>query len=354
MKTSQSEVLFSYLNKDIYSITLENDQGMKVSLSNYGGLIQSIILPDRFGNYIDVVLGFDHIKDYTSTDYLAHYSYLGAIIGRYANRIDCARFPLEGQVVEVSANIPPHQLHGGFSGFDKKVWDVVSLESKPFPKATFRYLSKDGEEGFPGNLQAEIIFELNNLNELKLTITAQTDQATAVNMTHHSYFNLNGDGSSIAEHLVEIPASYYLAQNEDYVVTGEMIAVENTSHDFRKLKAISQDWKEGEGYDQAFALDKAKGVWGTAAMAYSAQTGIKLEVITDQPGVQFYTGKYLNVKNGKKGMHYRPFTSFCFETQQHCNAVNIPDFPNTILKPGEKYLHTTTFKFGVDKELKAS
>lgn len=348
MKTTQSEVLFSYLNKDIYSVTLENDQGMKVSLSNYGGLIQSIVLPDRFGNFIDVVLGFDHIKDYLSVDYLAHYPYFGAIIGRYANRISRAQFPLQGESVQLTANTPPHQLHGGFSGFDKKVWDLVALKSKPLPSATFRYLSKDGEEGFPGNLEAEIIFELSNANELSLKIKARTDKATAVNMTHHSYFNLNGDGSSIADHQVKIPAAHYLAQDEDYVVTGQVIPVDNTSKDFRQTKAIGANWTEGEGYDQAFVLEKPNKAHATAAVAYSAQTGIKMEVLTDQPCVQFYTGKYLNVKNGKKGMHYRPFTAFCFETQKHCNAVNIPDFPNTVLLPGEEYLSDTTIKFSVE------
>ena len=351
MKTSQSTVLFSYLNKDVYSVTLENDRGMKVCLSNYGGLIQSIILPDKFNNYIDVVLGFDHLRDYISTDYLAHYPYFGAIIGRYANRIANARFPLNGQIVKVSPNTPPHQLHGGFSGFDKKVWDIVSVKTAPGPMATFRYVSKDGEEGFPGNLSVNITFQLNNSNELTLKIEAHTDKATAINMTHHGYFNLNGDASSIEDHIVEIPASHYLDQDVDYVSTGQLVAVDNTAHDFRKAKRIGHNWKVGEGYDQGFVLGKSPGVWGTAATAFSAQTGIKLEVSTDQPGVQFYTGKYVNVRNGKKRMHYRPFTSFCFETQQHTNAVNIPQFPNTILEPGDKYLHTVTYKFSVDKNI---
>jgi aldose 1-epimerase len=348
VNASQSEVSFSYLNKDIYSVTLLNDRGMSVCLSNYGGLIQSITLPDKFNNLIDVVLGFDHLKDYTSPDYLAHYPYFGAIIGRYANRISKARFPLGNDTVELTRNSPPHQLHGGFSGFDKKIWDIVSIEDKPFPRAVFRYRSKDGEEGFPGDLEAQISFELNNANELTLKIKAQTDVPTPVNMTHHSYFNLNGDNSSIADHLVEIPAGNYLAQDKDYVCTGELVPVENTAHDFRKIKPIGQDWKEGEGYDQAFVLDKPDGAWSKAGSAYSKTTGIRLEVSTDQPGIQFYTGKYLNVRNGKKGMHYRPFTSFCFEPQKHPNAVNIPQFPDTILKAGEEYSHTTTFKFSVD------
>lgn len=321
---------------------------MRVRLSNYGGLVQSVVLPDHYGNNIDVVLGFDDLRDYFSREYLAHYPYFGATIGRYGNRIDHARFPLDGEIISVSANTPPHQLHGGFSGFDKKVWDVVSVDYFPLPKAVFKYLSPDGEEGFPGNLHVTLTYELNNLNELTYTLEAKTDKATAVNMTNHSYFNLNGDGSSIGDHVVEIAANHYLAQDADYVVTGELLPVEHTSHDFLKSARISEKWKEGEGYDQAFVLNKPYGVWGKAASAYSSQTGIRLEVFTDQPDVQFYTGKYLNVQNGKKSMHYRPFSSFCFETQHHPNSVNIPAFESTILRPGERYLHKTTFKLTAD------
>ncbi|HYK75729.1 MAG TPA: aldose epimerase family protein [Daejeonella sp.] len=345
MKATQSDVLFLHQNQEVYGITLENDKGMRVCLSNYGGLIQSLIVPDRECKGIDVVLGFDDLQSYLSEDYLANYPYFGAIIGRYANRIANARFPLDGHMVQVSANTPPHQLHGGFSGFDKKVWNMVSVENKPLPKAVFSYLSVDGEEGFPGNLNVEISFEINTCNELILEIKAHTDKPTAINMTHHTYFNLNGDGSFIGGHVVEIPASKYLAQDKDYVATGKLLDVHGTAHDFTQPKTIQHDWKPEEGYDQGFVLDKPAGVWGKAASVYSPQTGIQLEIFTDQPGVQFYTGKYLNVSGGKSGKHYKPFTSFCLETQQHTNAVNIPSFPNTILRPGEEYRHKTSYRF---------
>lgn len=348
VEARQSQILFTYLNKDIYNVTLKNDNGMTVRLSNYGGLIQSITLPDHYGNIIDVVLGFDDLRDYFTKEYLAHYPYFGAIIGRYANRIERASFPLDSEMIRLTANTPPHQLHGGFSGFDKQVWEVVSVSDFPLPKAVFKYLSHDGEEGYPGNLHVQLTYELNNSNELSYKIEARTDRATAINMTHHSYFNLNGDGSSIADHVVEIPADNYLAQDIDYVVTGEFIATKDSSHDFLSPTKISKNWKEGEGYDQAFVLNKPYGTWGKAASAYSKQTGIKLEVFTDQPGVQFYTGKYLNVTMGKKGMHYRPFTSLCLETQHHPNSVNIPAFPSTILRPGDQYLHKTTIKLTAD------
>ena len=344
MKASQSEVLFNQFGKDVFTFELVNDHGMKVSLSNYGGIVQSLIFPDRDGNFVDVVLGFDKIEDYLSADYLKNYPYFGAIIGRYANRISQAKFPVDGQLIHVSSNTPPHQLHGGVEGFDKKVWEVISVEEHPIPKVKLAYFSADGEEGFPGNVEITLIFELNNQNELSLKIEAVTDAATAINMCNHCYFNLNGDGSLIEDHLVEIPADYYLAQDADYVVTGELIATKNSTHDFLNPTPIGQNWIPGEGYDQAFVLNKPARTWGKAASAFSPKTGITLEVLTDQPGVQFYSGKYLEVQNGKNGVHYKPFTSFCFETQHHPNSVNIPSFAETILRPGEKYQSKTVFK----------
>lgn len=345
LKATQSEPLFQHLGKNVYRITLENNADMKVVLSNYGGLIQSLLVPDREGRDVDVVLGFDDLKSYLSEDYLSAYPYFGVIIGRYANRIAGAKFPLDGKLVNVSANTPPHQLHGGFEGFDKKVWDIIEVQSEPLPKVRLAYRSPDGEEGFPGNAGVEISFELSNNNELTLEMKARTDKATAINMTHHTYFNLNGDGSFIGEHHVEIPASHYLAQDAGYVCTGELIPVEGGTHDFLQSRTISQNWKEGEGYDQAFVLDKPYGQWGPAGSFYSHSTGIEMEVFTNQPCVQFYTGKYLDVAGGKNGVHYKPFGGFCLETQHHPNAVNIPSFPGTILQPGEEYHHKTTFKF---------
>lgn len=342
------EVIKKHGDKDILGIIMENDKGMRAGISNYGGLIQSLIVPGRGGKPVDIVLGFDTIEDYFSEEYRSHYAYLGAIIGRYANRIKNGRFELDGQIIKLTKNRGLHQLHGGVSGFDKKVWEIVSIEEKPHPKVTLTYLSSNGEEGFPGNLYVNASYELNNNNELIFATEATTDQTTAVNLTQHSYFNLNGDGSTIGDHLVEIPASNYLAQDEDYVATGELIKVIGTAHDFTKAKPIKQDWTPGEGYDQSFVLDKDYRAWGRAATVYAPRTGIRLEVSTDQPTLHFYSGKYLDIKNGKTGKKYEPFTGFCLEAQHHANAVNIPSFPNTILRRGEIYQHKTSYRVSIE------
>ena len=346
VKAERSLRNFRHQDKDIYSITLENDNGMQVVLSNYGALIQKIIVPDRSGNPVDVVLGFDHLDSYFSEEYLKRYPYFGVVIGRYANRIQNATFPLGDKLIEISKNSDDNQLHGGIEGFDKKIWNISELKSVPNPTLVLNYLSADGEEGFPGTVNVQLSFLLTNKQELILEISATTDQASVINMTHHGYFNLNGDASSIEDHLIEIPANHTLAQDENYVVTGELKPVQNTAHDFNIEKPVNQNWDPEEGYDQAFVLNKPLGIWGEAASAFSDKSGIKMEVFSDQPVVQFYTAKHLNVGHGKNGKTYTAFSAFCFETQIHPNAVNIPSFPTTVLQPGEVYNHKTSFKFG--------
>ncbi|MEO8795569.1 MAG: aldose epimerase family protein [Daejeonella sp.] len=345
MKATKTLQNIDHATQEIYSIILENDSLMQVVLSNYGGLIQKIIVPDRDGNFVDVVLGFDDLQSYFSKEYLNSYPYFGAIIGRYANRIGGSKFSLNGKEIEVSKNDGENQLHGGKEGFDKKVWKIVDLISEPNPKLTLEYLSRDGEEGFPGNLKVNLTFELNNEQELALEIKATTDAETVVNMTHHSYFNLNGNNDFIGQTEVEIPARSYLEQDENFVLTGNKIEVENTTHDFNQARKISENWDAENGYDQAFVINKPDGEFGKVATAYSSKTGIEMNVFSNQPVVQFYTAKHLNVKNGKSGLDYKPFSAFCFEPQIHPNAVNIKNFPETSLKPGEEYLNKTTFKF---------
>ena len=289
-------------------------------------------------------LGKSHTKEY-----LKNYPYFGVIIGRYANRIENASFQLENKNFEVAKNDGGNQLHGGLEGFDRKVWDISELRSKPNPKLVLKYLSIDGEEGFPGNLNVQMSFEVTNDQELIIEISAFIDQTTVINMTHHGYFNLDGDADCIENHLVKIPASNTLAQDENYVVTGELKPVLNTTHDFTVERSINKYWNHQEGYDQAFVLDKPFGEWAEAASAYSNKSGIKMKVFSNQPVVQFYTAKHLNINNGKKGVVYKPFSSFCFETQIHPNAVNIPSFPSTVLKPLEVYNYKTAFKFSVDQ-----
>lgn len=349
MPLYQSPVLFQHNKEDIYLFTLKNNRGLEISISNLGAIIQSFIVPDRSGNATDIVLGFDTIAQYLEQDYLDSMTYLGALIGRYANRVGNACFEIDGELFNVSENLPPHQIHGGLEGFDKKAWKPETLSGSTPAKLKLSYLSKDGEEGFPGNLQVTVSFELNEENELILITEAITDKATPVNLTHHDYFNLNGAGL-IGNHWVEIPSAFYLGQHEDYLSSGELHPVAGTPYDFTRAKQIRQDWNAGEGYDQSFVLNKDYGTWGKAASAYSEKSGIKLDIYTDEPTVHFYTGKYLNLEGLKKGQSFPAFTGFCFETQHHCNAINIPGFPGTVLRPGEVYRHKTSYRPGIVKD----
>lgn len=342
----QSPVLFQHQNEDVYLFTLKNSNGVEVSISNLGAIIQSFIVPDSSGKPRDIVLGFDQMEHYTYQSYLESNSYLGAIVGRYANRISNSIFELDSELYPLSSNHPPHQLHGGYEGFDRKVWKLESISEAPHARLVLSYLSKDGEEGFPGNLSVRISFELKENNELLMQMEAITDKATPVNLTHHGYFNLNGTGT-IEDHFVEIPASFYLGQHNDLVPNGEILAVKDTFYDFRSVKQISRVWDPVKGYDQSFILDKEYGEWGKAAMAYSESSGIKLEVYTDEPTVQFYTGKHLNNIGVKGGANYSAYSGLCFETQHHTNAVNIPEFPSTILRPGEVYKSRTSYKVSI-------
>lgn len=347
MNIHQSPVLFQHEGEGVYLFTLKNKRGVEISISNLGAIIQSFIVPDRSGKAIDIVLGFDKMEQYLDRDYIQSKTYLGAIIGRYANRIGNACFEIDGQFFPISANLPPHQLHGGNEGFDRKVWKSESIEQYPNAKLTLSYLSRDGEEGFPGNLNVKTSFELTEDNELIILTEAGTDKPTAINLTHHDYFNLNGSGP-IAEHWVMIPSTYYLGQDADYVATGNAHSVSGTVFNFNSSKQIEQDWDEWEGYDQSFVLDKEYRSWGLAARAFSEKSRINLEVYTDEPTVHLYTGKYLNIKNGKKGMNYPAFSGLCFETQHHTNAINIPSFPGTILRPGEVYKQKTTYRVSLN------
>lgn len=343
MEIKKSDILFKYQGEEIFLFTLKNKNGLTVSISNLGAIIQSFKVPNKEGDLTDIVLGFDNVEDYLKADYLATKTYFGAIIGRYANRVENASFELDGQTFQVSPNLAPHQLHGGFEGFDRKAWKVEEFNNDVL-KMT--YLSRDGEEGYPGDLEVKISFSLNDDNELVFRAEASTNKATPINLTHHDYFNLNGFGR-IDDHLVQIPASNYLAQNDDFVVNGDILPVNETYLDFNQFKPINRDWNPDVGYDQSFLLDKEYGSFAKAASAYSEKSGIKLDVFTNEPTVQFYTAKHLNIPLGKDEQNYKAFSGFCFESQHHCNALNIPTFPSTILHPGEIYRHKTNYKISL-------
>lgn len=342
MKIHKSQPLFQHHGDDVFLFTLTNSNGLEACISNLGAIIQSFKVP-RDGKLIDIVLGFDVMEQYLDPEYLKTMTYLGAIIGRYANRVENSQIVIDGQTFPISPNLPPHQLHGGFEGFDRKVWKLIDFNDQLLK---FSYLSKDLKEGYPGNLLVYISFSLTNNNELIISTEASTDKATAINLTHHDYFNLNGSGR-IDDHFVQISASNFLGQYDDYVANGEIIAVKGTKFDFNVSKPIKQNWDSNLGYDQSFLIDKEYGAFGYAASAYSEKSGIKLEVFTDEPTVHFYTGNHLGINSGKNGQIYEPLTAFCFETQHHCNAVHLANFPSTILRPGEIYSHQTQYRINI-------
>lgn len=327
--------------KEVLAIELTNTKGTYVKIYNYGAIIGKFVVANKQGENQDIVLGFDEFDQYVSEDYLASYPYLGAVVGRYANRIKNGRFSLDGKDYQLAQNNGADCLHGGVTGYDKRVWDVLSTID---PSLTLRYVSPAGEENFPGTLTVELTFKLTDENELILDYKATTDEPTILNLTHHGYFNLSPDGVSVKDHIHRMPASNYLKQDDNYVVDGTLLPVEGTIHDFLGAKAIGRDWDPEEGYDQTYVLDKQYGELTLASETSEDKSGLTLSVYTTEPIAHFYTGKYINVKNAKSGKDYHAYEGFCIETQHHPNAINVPSFPSTVLRPGEIYSQTTIFK----------
>ena len=335
--------------EEVIAIELTNSKGTYVKIFNYGAIINKFVVKNAKGEKQDIVLGFDTFDEYLDPAYLANGAYLGAVVGRYANRIKNGRFTIDEERYQLAQNAGTDTLHGGIVGFDKKVWDVIELGDGPQSSVTLQYESVDGEENFPGNLIIDLTFELTENDELILSYEAETDKATAINLTHHGYFNLAPEGGNIKHHKQQIFASNYLEQDDNYSVTGKLIPVEGTPLDFTKSKEIGQDWDEKEGYDQTFVLDKIYGDLSLASKTIEEESGLVLSVYTTEPVAHLYTAKYLDVKNGKGGNDYGSYGAFCVETQHHPNAVNIPAFPSTILRPEDLYTQTTIYKVSLIK-----
>ncbi|RZK48207.1 MAG: galactose mutarotase [Pedobacter sp.] len=351
MKVKQFPSGIFIQDKEVIAIELHAIPNCYVRILTYGAIIQNFVVPNKFGDLQDIVLGFDNIEDYLSPSYLQDYPYLGTIVGRYANRIKNASFNLDGRTYGLAKNNGEDTIHGGISGFDKKNWNIINVSESPEPSVTLGYLSVDGEEGYPGNLNIELTFSL-SAERLTLSYNAKTDAPTPVNLTHHGYFNLNPQGGTVANHSHYMPASQYLEQDESWCTTGNIIQVNDSQHmchDFRKPKLIGQHWNPEEGYDQSFVLDKNPGELALASKTYSDLSGITLSIYTTEPIAHFYTAKYLNLKNAKSGIDRGAFEAFCIETQHHPNAVNIPQFPSTILYPGENYQQLTYYQFTTDR-----
>jgi len=330
--------------KQVYLFTLTNKNGAQVKISNYGGTITSWIMPDKNGKTSSIVLGFDSLSGY-----LAKPPYFGATIGRYGNRIANGKFKIGNNEYTLATNNGKNALHGGLKGFDKVVWDA-SPTTDSVAALTLNYLSKDGEEGYPGNLKVSVAFSLSDDDELMIEYNAETDKPTPVNLTNHSYFNLTGDVSNtILDHVLMIDADHYTPVDSTLIPTGEIKAVKGTPFDFTKPEKIGAriDQVPG-GYDHNFVLNKKDGPLQLVATLSDSLSGRKLEVYTMQPGLQFYSGNFLN--GTFKTNDSKPIIkhdAMCLETQHFPNSPNQPEFPSTILKPGEKYHSVTKYKVSV-------
>ncbi|MGV3508335.1 MAG: aldose epimerase family protein [Sphingobacteriaceae bacterium] len=327
---------------------LKNSKNMQVAITNYGGRVVSIIVPDKDGKMTDVALGYEKLSGYQKEND----PYFGAIIGRYGNRIGNAQFKLDGATYKLAANNGTASLHGGPTGFHARVWDANQTNDYTLELS---YLSKDGEEGYPGNLNVKVIYTLTDDNGLKIDYTATTDKATVVNLTNHTYFNLNGEGNGeINDHVLKINASKFTPVDASLIPTGELKDVTGTPFDFTKPTAIGErvevedvQLKLGKGYDHNFVLTDGSTNLKQAAIVTGPKTGITMEVLTTEPGIQFYGGNFMEGKenDGKDGKAYPFRNGFCLETQHFPDSPNKPSFPTTTLKPGENYKTSTIYKF---------
>jgi aldose 1-epimerase len=354
LKQQKGEIIMKPFGKapdgsDVNLYTLRNNKGMEVSICNYGGLVIFLKVPDRHGKFADVVLGYDNLPDYIKDS-----PYFGALIGRYGNRIAKGKFTLDGKEYTLAVNNGPNALHGGLKGFDKVVWEPRFLASLEGPSLELLYVSKDGEEGYPGTLSVKAVYTLTEDNALRLDYIATTDKDTVVNLTHHSYFNLAGKGD-ILNHQVMMPADKFTPVDSTLIPTGELKPVDGTPFDFRTPTAIGarigqddEQLKFGNGYDHNWVINKPVGQLGLMARVYEPTTGRVMEVWSTEPGLQFYSGNFLDGKNkGKDGWVYQFRNGFCMEPQHYPDSPNHPGFPSVVLKPGQTYRNTIIYKFSV-------
>jgi aldose 1-epimerase len=334
---------------DLY--TLRNSRGAEATITNYGGIVVTLKMPDKSGNFDDIVLGYDNLEGY-----LEKTPYFGCLVGRYGNRIGGASFELDGQRYQLAKNDGPNSLHGGVKGFDKVVWDAKTLTTDAGPALELTYVSQDGEEGYPGNLRVVAVYTLTNDNALRLDYTATTDQATVVNLTHHSYFNLAGQGKGdILGHEVMINADRITPVDQTLIPTGQLASVEGTPFDFRKPMAIgariddpNQQLQYGPGYDHNWVINKPEGELALHARVFEPTSGRVMEVWSTEPGLQFYAGNFLDgTITGKGSAVYARRTGFCMEPQHFPDSPNQPQFPSTVLRPGQTYRNTISYQFSV-------
>ena len=333
--------------------TLSNSNGMKVKVTNFGAIVTSIVVPDRDGKFSDIALGYDQLEDYINA---VDKPYFGAIVGRYGNRIAKGEFTLDGESYSLAVNNPPNHLHGGVIGFDKVVWDAKLTRGPEWQGVELKYLAKDMEEGYPGNLSITVTYKLTSANELSVDYHATTDKATPVNLTQHTYFNLKGEGEgTILDHELMINAKRYTPVDSTLIPTGELAPVQGTPFDFTSSKTIGRDIGEedtqleyGLGFDHNFVLDRDSDGLSHAATVYEPASGREMVIHTTEPGIQFYCGNFLDGRLiGKAGKPYIHRGGFCLETQHYPDSPNQKGFPSCILRPDGVYQTTTVFTFNV-------
>jgi aldose 1-epimerase len=326
---------------DLYTLT--NKNGLRARIMTYGGILVSLEVPDRDGKLDDITLGFE-----TLDEYVKGHPYFGAIVGRYGNRIGRGKFTIDGVEYTLAVNNGPNHLHGGVKGFDKVVWNAAEIEESEGVGVRLEYLSRDGEEGYPGNLSCVVTYVLTNKDELKISYEATTDKATVVNLTNHTYWNLAGQGTGdILGHEMMIAADRYTAVDEGLIPTGELPSVKGTPMDFTSAMSIGSRIGQVDigGYDHNYVLNSGGGKMALCARVYEPGSGRVMEISTDQPGVQFYTGNFLDGSNKGKGKVYEKHYAFCLETQHFPDSPNKPEFPSVVLRPGQTYKSLTIHRF---------
>jgi aldose 1-epimerase len=335
--------------REVRQYSLENEAGIVVQIIDYGATVTSLIVPDRNGKMNDVVLGYDSLQGYVDGT-----AYFGAVVGRYGNRIGKGQFQLDGKQYQLTVNDGENHLHGGKVGFNKVLWNSTIRAERPDPAVQMQYLSSDGEEGYPGNVALKVTYTLTEKNELRVDYEGTTDRPTILNPTQHSYFNLSGSfQNTVLDHLLMISADGITPVDKGLIPTGEIARVEGTPMDFRRPTAIGthiNDQNEqlafGRGYDHNWVLNGDSGRVRKVAELYEAQSGRMMEIITDQPGLQFYSGNFLDgTAKGKNGTVYQRRTGLCLETQAFPDSPNKSQFPSVTLRPGETYHQTTIYKF---------
>lgn len=334
-------------NRDVDLFTLENDNGMAVKITNYGGTVTSLVVPDRQGSRADVVCGFDTLDRYFSKAYTGNAPYFGCIVGRYAGRIKDGRFTVGGRTHQLATNNAPNHLHGGIKGFDKCVWDATLVKDPSDAVLELKLTSPDGDEGYPGTLKVTVEYRLTNSNELRIRYRATTDKATPLALTNHTYFNLNGFKDKILDHVLELAGDRFLTPDDTNVPVGDETAVAGTAADFNRPKRIGDAFKElPMGFEHFYVYRKAPGKLEKVATVTESTSGRTLEVLTTEPGGLLYTGRYTSDDLQREdGTRFGQFRAFCIETARYPNGPNIPGSPGSVLDPGATHDETTVYKF---------